>query len=335
MPVRLCILAATLLAVLLAGGSAPAAIAAPAPIRDVILEEGSLEGRSFGSEYRDYADGDGHTVRIDRGVFSEADAQVVVEQLARLVHSDEMDRLSVVMVTGVEMELVCGPGVLACYEPRSEEMVIAGDDSTKPPSRAFIVAHEYGHHVAVNRLNDPWKALDWGTKRWATQERVCPGVRRGSYQPGAYGQESYYDNPGEAYAEAYAFLHYPDEVRWDWDLPAPDRGSYAAIRSDVVDPWTGPQRLLIQDRLRKGEERDRRRLRTPLDGELIVRLRAPKRTRFDLRLLAGNRRKTLARTRARRGRAKLAHEVCGQRKLHLQITSRRGKGSYELRVRRP
>ena len=66
-----------------------------------------------------------------------------------------------------------------------------------------VAAH--GHHIAANRSNAPWLALDWGTKRWATRMSIC--ARRGARTafPGDEG-DNYSLNPGEAFAEAYRVL---------------------------------------------------------------------------------------------------------------------------------
>jgi len=319
--------------VLACSGSAFAS--APAP-RDALLDSEPLSARGFGSGYAEYpVDDEGRTVRIDRGVFSEADAQVVAAELGALVHGDEMNRLSVLMVTALEMQAICGADILACYDQRTEEMVIAGAESSKPPSRAFLVAHEYGHHVEVNRENDPWPALDWGTKRWATAERICPGVAAGRYQPGAYRSETYYDNPGEAFAESFAFLHYPHDVKWDWNLPEPDGYSFAAIREDVLHPWDGRRRVSRDGRLAASGDRDGSKIPTPLDGRLKLRLDGPAADDFDLRLLDSDRDHLLARTKAGGSNESLSYTVCGKRDVVVQAVSREGDGRYEIRAKRP
>jgi len=311
----------------------PAAAAAEAP-RDVLLD-GSLQHRGFGASFEQYPDGDGHSVRMDRGSYSVAEAQTVAGELGALVHGSEMNRLSVQLVTDLEMTLICGPEVLACYDPGAEEMVIAGHESTTPPSRAFLVAHEYGHHLEVNRRNDPWQAIDWGTKRWGTEERVCPGVQAGQYQPGAYGPESYYDNPGEAFAEAYAFLHFPNEVRWDWNFPEPDQGSFDAITADVETPWDGTERVSRDGKLKKSGDRDGAKVGTPLDGRLHLTLDGPKNDDFDLKLLDRDRDHTLARAKGAGADESLTYDVCGERKVYVEAVSREGKGRWEIEVDRP
>jgi hypothetical protein len=318
-----------------AAAGADGSVAGTAPVpRDVVLDR-PLHTRGLATDYAPYPDGDGHTVQMDRGSYSDADARTVAAELGALVHGAEMNRLSVLLVTDLEMQLICGANVLACYDPRAEEMVIVGHESTEPPSRAFLVAHEYGHHVETNRRNDPWNALEWGTKRWATQQRVCPGVRAGQYKPGAYGAQSYYDNPGEAFAEAYAFLHFPNHVRWDWNFPEPDGESFDAIHDDVTEPWDGTERVTRDGKLKKRGDKDGAKIGTPLDGDLHVRLDGSKNDDFDLRVLDSSRDDVLDRAKGPGADESLDFEVCGERKVYVEAVSREGKGKFEIRAKRP
>ena len=52
-----------------------------------------------------------------------------------------------------------------------------------------VATHEYGHHVAANSNNAPWRAIDWGTKRWASMVGVCSRVQSGMAFPGDEGAE--------------------------------------------------------------------------------------------------------------------------------------------------
>ena len=63
-----------------------------------------------------------------------------------------------------------------CYG--GQTLVVVGEttDGIAPNS---VAAHEYGHHVAANRSNAPWPAIDWGTKRWASEVGVCSRVSAG------------------------------------------------------------------------------------------------------------------------------------------------------------
>jgi hypothetical protein len=69
--------------------------------------------------------------------------------------------------------LICGDDAAGCYS--GGELVFIGDPvgAWTPEGTA---RHEYGHHIAANRANPPWRALDWGTKRWAS---VCKREFRG------------------------------------------------------------------------------------------------------------------------------------------------------------
>ena len=51
-------------------------------------------------------------------------------------------------------------------------------------------------------------AVDWGTERWASLENVCQGKRSGRLYPGDEGSH-YFEDPGEAFAEAFAHLPLP------------------------------------------------------------------------------------------------------------------------------
>src|SRR5206468_2326437 len=56
-----------------------------------------------------------------------------------------------------------------CYFPATGDIFAVGED-TPWSTVEEVVTHEYGHPVANNRLNDPWPAIAYGTKRWSTYE---------------------------------------------------------------------------------------------------------------------------------------------------------------------
>ena len=177
----------------------------------------------------------------NRGQPPSTRAPGVPEQVAALigsfVHGAELSRLSVMITTPSGAGSLCSAGQPACYLPFDGQlMVVPGEQPDNAMPLEMMIAHEYGHHVAANRDNDPWTASFWGTKRWATAEGVCGGVAAGTAFPGA-GGEQYWSNPGEAFAQAYAFMHYPEEVPWWWRIAEPDAEAYAAIRADVEQPW--------------------------------------------------------------------------------------------------
>jgi hypothetical protein len=56
----------------------------------------------------------------------------------------------------------------ACYIVRGAQLIFPGD-AQDPVEGALnlseILLHEYGHHIAANRRNDPWPAFAYGAKR--------------------------------------------------------------------------------------------------------------------------------------------------------------------------
>lgn len=307
------------------------------PVRDTVLDRRALSRvRARSSSVADrYADGDGHsiTIEVSRSYSRRVRvARSLAAFLGSLLHGDEMDQLSALVATPDEIRHICGAtGALACYSPGAEQMVVSGEGaSLGQPPREFVAAHEYGHHVAANRSNRPWSALDRGTKRWSTHERICRGIKRGTIRPGKY-----LENPGEAFAEAYAFYRYRDVIPWGWKIARPDAGAFDAILADVGFPWTRRTSVEWSGELERRNRRDVLRVETPLDGRLKLKLDGPRGADFDLALLAARRGNVLDRARGRGSDHTLRHTVCGRRAVRIAVIRDRGKGAFELTAARP
>jgi hypothetical protein len=85
-------------------------------------------------------------------------------------------------------------------EPPLRDVVRHSGDANPAPdsaSREFVLAHEYGHHVAQHRaMPSPFPAaINWGTERWSSVENVCQGHRSGDFFPGDEGR-NYYETRG-------------------------------------------------------------------------------------------------------------------------------------------
>jgi hypothetical protein len=162
--------------------------------------------------------------------------------LGTLPHGAELASLKVIVVPAAEINSDCGgedgDGILACYSSDEQTMIVPGDSSgSDDVSVNYVIAHEYGHHVARHRSNAPLPAIDFGPKRWSSYELVCDKADKGKVAPGDEGR-GYAFNPGEAWAETYARLVFPLQA---WQLASilkPDQGSYLAASADVLQPWT-------------------------------------------------------------------------------------------------
>ena len=317
------------------------------PFRDVVLERMSTAAArataSASSGQYPVNDGAGRTVTIRVSdlctiLCQDAEPQPIADLLGSLPHRGEISLLIVDLVAPEEINDVCGLNALACYFSAQDRMVISGDDSgPMPPDgafRDFVIAHEYGHHLANHRSNPPFlPAIDYGPKLWATYERVCEGVRQRVYFPGDEG-DHYYDNPGEAFAEAFANRRYPNQVIWNWNQSLrPDAKAFAAIDSDALDPWTG--RTRVRKRGRVPRHAARKRIATPLDGTMTVKLHGPFAADLDLVLrdLRGNR---LGVSRGLGSSERVGFTICGEAAVRA-IVRRQGDrgGRFKLTAIRP
>lgn len=305
------------------------------PVRDRVIEgTPPAERAARAATSGEFTDPDGHTVTVnvsDHYSQPKQRAQELVNFLGTLLHGDEMNRLTASLLTPAEIRVTCGEGVLACYYPDAEEIVVSGEDggATEPP-RELVIAHEYGHHLATNRSNRPWSALERGTKRWSTHEGICRGIERRKIHPSLY-----FENPGEAFAEAFAFYHYRDAIRWEWDIARPDPGAYRAIFDDVTVPWERRTSSSFTARLGREHRRERRRLETPLDGRLKVTLDGPRGADFDVLLMAAHHGRVLRRAAHPGPDETLRYTVCGRREVRIVVHRFKGAGEFELTTARP
>jgi len=290
-------------------------------------------------------DGSGATVAIAvtaacRETCTAAEPQQIANFLGTLVHGPEMELLTVQLDTPSQVDFDCGYGAQACYYGLQNKIVIGGNDTPAEDgaSREFVLAHEYGHHVARHRLSPaPFPpAIDWGTARWSSHERICQLRRDRRVFPGSFGLH-YFRDPGEAFAEAFARARFPvGAPPWRW-LPAlkPDDRALRAIRRDTLRPWRGRTALRLRGRVppRRGRPAVRA-FRTPLDGKVSLRPRGARRYLLRLTSRSGH----LLRS-APRGLGfgnRLDFTVCGQTRLRLALRSAiRSGGAFRLLIQRP
>jgi hypothetical protein len=266
----------------------------------------------------------------------------VLNTLGALPHGAEMNRLRVHIADLGNLYRFCGQGSTACYYPADETMVISGDpvNQNNGMPQAMVIAHEYGHHIEANRSLPGWNASNLGGRHWATYEHVCEGVSAGRLFPGDQGAH-YWDNPGEAFAQAYATMLYPGVVPWWWSFAEPDDGAFAAIRDDVSDPSRGTTTRWAR-RLVPSSPRAATTVTTTVDGPIDVRLRQPRTARFVVRLRGPDghvlkKGRTVRRSSGKRRApvTQLRYSSCGTRSVTLEVRRRDGRGKFEARISRP
>jgi hypothetical protein len=312
----------------------------------------------------------GGEFQISSIYYGAAEVASVAETLRSLDHGAEMASLSVFVATPEEIRETCGATVMACYMPSEEEMVVSGvDRPVAGVPRDFAIAHEYGHHIANSEAGGPYPAIDAGTIRWATYERVCQLTRSGRLFPGDQGAH-YWEDPEEAFAQSYAHLADPGaRVSWQYTpLLQPTMSSLAKIHDDIAHPWTGPVTLAwtgavagppaaaTPDRAAAPMTRspsgvyavgsaraagrpswtDSRLIHTPLDGQVSISLRSPSAVPLDVTLRDSVDDHVLARTATDpSGRATLVYSNCGHASLRLEVRSTETAAAFRAAITRP
>ena len=263
------------------------------------------------------------------------------EFIAKMTHGPELQRLeSTTLATFAEVSEICGPQALGCYDDNM--MFVAGelvDDATPEET----VRHEYGHHIANHRLNNPWVAIEWGPKHWASAAAVCPRVARNEAFPGGRGRQYAY-NPGEAWAEAYRLM---DERKAgittaSWPIIArtffPNEAALQAAERDVIQPWT---KRTAKAFTRTFGKKTRKvwwiRVSTPLDGELKLSARVPRDGLHEVALVGPNRKTVVKRTQwvGQRLQRATPTNVCGQRTFFVRVTRKGSLGKVTVTVTTP
>jgi hypothetical protein len=330
-------------------------LAAPAAgttvTRDVVIDEGSVAAAriSAATTTARYPIGDGSGATIAVAVTAScqaycgaADPQRIASFVGTLIHGPEVSLLTVQLDTPAELELDCGLGAQACYYPDEDKVVLSGDEapSSDGASRDFVLAHEYGHHLANHRQSvAPFPAaIDWGTPRWSSQERICQARRRGAVFPGD--EEAHYDrNPGEAFAEAFARYRFPgSDVRWGWAPELrPDAAAFEAIREDTLNPWQGRTTVRLAGHAWSTRRSELvRSFRTPLDGTVSVEPPGGFARRFRLSLAGPDGRRLRTSQRRHGARRQLNFTVCGQSRLRVRLGPTGGlRSPLPLLVQRP
>jgi hypothetical protein len=249
-----------------------------------------------------------------------------VNFVASLVHGPEISTVSIHIAPLAEVQRFCGSQALACYSGRSRTIYSPGESPEAQLTAEGTLAHEFGHHVAANRVNSPFSALDYGTKRWSSYENVCSRSEQGALFPGAEDYAHYSLNPGEAFAESYRVLNehrlgLPEDP---WSIVTeslyPDPEALARLEQDVLTPWTANTTTTLKTVV-SGKGRARTvPIEIPYDGTLSVRARKTGTTGPTVSVSVLSKGLLVGTTAFKSATSRtLTTTVCGQRSLNLQV----------------
>jgi len=329
-------LAAAALAAAAAAGAPASRLEAPVrgeivydgPIRDSGTVTRTLQASAVWGGTYTAATGEPVTIYASSAYpVDETVAQRWADFVASLVHGRELGMVRIFLETSREIRATCGRTALACYDSGDGAVYAPGEDVPDGPTAEAMVAHEYGHHVAAHRANNPWRAIDYGTKRWATAMNICGRVQTGELSPGDE-NTSYERNPGEAFAESYRVLNERKlgrpETAWEIVDQAlyPSDAALAAVEQDVVDPWRGVAILRYS-----GTARTRTyTVATPLDGTVRASLRGA--GTVEILRASG--------ARLASGTLSATATVCRVRSVRVRVTrSASATGAFALMITRP
>ena len=137
---------------------------------------------------------------------------------------------------------------------------------------------------------------------------------QGQYVPGAEQSNDYYRNPGEAFAEAYAWYHYGASLV-DWEFVSSLRPQSRRLRRDRTRcaRTLGTDQARVRRAARSPGERKVDTLRLENDG--LVKVRMTGGGDLDIGLLDNRGRFVAVSTRQGTAREKLNFLACGERKL--------------------
>jgi hypothetical protein len=328
-----------------AGMGPPQGLASPAGHDSVAFREGSLSSSAARKASTAWQGG---RVTSSRGeqltvfvsnAYGVDQVQRWADFFSALPHGTELGLLTAYVAPLEEVEAMCGGDALGCYW--SNRLVTIGG-AVYSVSAEEVATHEYGHHIAFNRDNAPWLAVDWGTKRWASYTNICARQKAGSVYPGD--EDAWYRlNPGEAFAEVYRVLVETKSgtSAFTWSLVdssfLPDAGALRAAEEDVVKPWSAPSPTQVAARFRaKGPKTWTRKVATPLDGVFNLRLTMPQGALYDATVLGADGKTVMARTLwSGTGEKSATFQVCGERSLMIRVVRRGAPGRFSLAFARP
>ena len=271
--------------------------------------------------------------------YSADEVQRWAEFFFALPHGTELGKLVAYVAPFEEVGRLCGSDALGCYW--SNELVTIGG-AVDDVSAEEVATHEYGHHIASNRDNAPWLAVDWGTKRWASYANICSRAKAGSVYPG--NEESWYRlNPGEAFAEVYRVMVETKDgaTGFAWSLVdssfIPDATALRAVEQDVLQPWSASPPITMAGRFNgKGSRTWTRKVATALDGIVNLAVTMPQGALYDAMVVGPDGKTVISRALwSGKGEKAATFPICGERSLTIRVVRRGAPGRFSIVLTRP
>lgn len=201
-----------------------------------------------------FPDGRGNTITIDTRAKGDRPA-AYAEILTDAIHGDEINDVTIRVVSRETIARECHPLALACYGAVARERPLILVPAISADRVRSTLIHEYGHHIDqayAHRLSAAGR-LD-GTARWWSARRIAPRFGRGQV---AWSYARGWDRSvAEIFAEDYAVANLGSRAEYDIPWLGEPRGPIRnALRRDIEDPIGLSRRHVGVAWLRPGSER--------------------------------------------------------------------------------
>lgn len=172
-------------------------------------------------------DDEGRPIRFD--VQADADVEWYAGLLQRAAHGDEIERVTVRIVSWREIATQCASYAAGCYKRQSGNRGTMVVPAGRSSDLAHTVVHEYGHHVDASRrhggLDEPNGTPLWWKARGMAFLVGAQSVRD-RYQVG------WERSISEVFAEDYAYTNLKGRFKISW-LERPSTTVQQAILADL------------------------------------------------------------------------------------------------------
>jgi hypothetical protein len=174
-----------------------------------------------------YRDDEGRAIRFD--VREDADVGWYAGLLRRAAHGDEIERVTIRIVSWRDLRDQCSAVAAGCYSRREGNRGVMVVPAGRSADLAHTVIHEYGHHVDASRrhsgLDEPNGTPLWWKARGMASLVASRSVRD-RYEVG------WERSISEVFAEDYAYTNLHSGYRIDW-LERPSATVQQAILADL------------------------------------------------------------------------------------------------------